>query len=103
MQITSRDNSLLRQARAVRDGKVDDLIFVEGLRLCVEALRADLELEAVIVSDQLAGNSAIHASSGDTAMTIANVMSSAPKKWPKVPTPPSRNFWPTCRTKYERR
>jgi TrmH family RNA methyltransferase len=55
MHITSRDNSLLRQARAVRDGKVDDLIFVEGLRLCVEALRSSLELEAVIVSEQLAG------------------------------------------------
>ena len=55
MQITSRDNSLLRQARAVRDGKVDDLIFVEGLRLCVEALRSNLELEAVIFSEQLAG------------------------------------------------
>lgn len=54
MQITSRDNSLLRQARAVRDGKDDDLIFVEGLRLCVEALRSNLELEAVIVSEQLA-------------------------------------------------
>ncbi|MCA1576109.1 MAG: RNA methyltransferase [Acidobacteria bacterium] len=54
MQITSRDNSLLRQARAVRDGKVDDLIFVEGLRLCVEALRSNLELETVIVSEQLA-------------------------------------------------
>ena len=55
MQITSRDNSLLRQARAVRDGKADDLIFVEGLRLCVEALRSNLELEAVIFSEQLAG------------------------------------------------
>ena len=54
MQITSRDNSLLRQARAVRDGKDDNLIFVEGLRLCVEALRSKLELEAVIVSEQLA-------------------------------------------------
>ncbi|HET9479743.1 MAG TPA: RNA methyltransferase [Pyrinomonadaceae bacterium] len=53
MHITSRDNSLLRQARAVRDGKVDDLIFVEGLRLCVEALRSNLELEAVIASEEL--------------------------------------------------
>ncbi|HEX6284467.1 MAG TPA: RNA methyltransferase [Pyrinomonadaceae bacterium] len=53
MQITSRDNSLLRQARAVRDGKVDELIFVEGLRLCVEALRSRLELEAVIASEEL--------------------------------------------------
>lgn len=54
MQITSRDNSLLRQARSVRDGKVDGLIFVEGLRLCEEAYRSKLEIEAVIVSEELA-------------------------------------------------
>jgi TrmH family RNA methyltransferase len=53
MQITSRDNSLLRQARAVRDGKVEELIFVEGLRLCEEALRSRLTIEAVIVSQEL--------------------------------------------------
>ncbi len=53
MHITSRDNSLLRQARAVRDGKIDDLIFVEGLRLCEEAQRSRLEIEAVIVSEEL--------------------------------------------------
>lgn len=53
MHITSRDNSLLRQARAVRDGKVDELIFVEGLRLCGEALRSKLLLEAVIASEEL--------------------------------------------------
>jgi RNA methyltransferase, TrmH family len=52
--ITSRDNSLLRQARAVRDGKVAELIFIEGLRLAEEALRSELEIEAVIVSQQLA-------------------------------------------------
>ncbi len=53
LQITSRDNSLLREARAVRDGKIDDLIFVEGLRLCEEAHRSKLEIEAVITSDEL--------------------------------------------------
>ncbi|HEV2833799.1 MAG TPA: RNA methyltransferase, partial [Pyrinomonadaceae bacterium] len=53
MKIMSRDNSLLRQARAVRDGKVDDLIFVEGLRLSSEALRSNLQIEAVIVSEEL--------------------------------------------------
>jgi RNA methyltransferase, TrmH family len=51
--ITSRDNSLLRLARAVRDGKNTEYIFVEGLRLCEEALRSALELEAVIVSEEL--------------------------------------------------
>jgi RNA methyltransferase, TrmH family len=54
MQITSRDNSLLRQARAVRDAKIRDLIFVEGLRLCEEALRSSLPIEAVIFSDEIA-------------------------------------------------
>jgi RNA methyltransferase, TrmH family len=51
--ITSRDNSLLRLARAVRDGKDTDYIFVEGLRLCEEALRSTLRIEAVIVSEEL--------------------------------------------------
>ena len=53
MHITSRDNSLLRQSRAVRDGKVDELIYVEGLRLCEEAQRSNLTIEAVIVSEEL--------------------------------------------------
>ena len=53
MKITSRDNSLLREARAVRDGRVDELIFVEGLRLCVEALQSKLPIETVIASEEL--------------------------------------------------
>ena len=53
MHITSRDNSLLRQMRAVRDGKIEEQIFVEGLRLCGEALRSQLEIEAVVVSEEL--------------------------------------------------
>ena len=53
MQITSRDNSLLRQARAVRDGRIEELIFIEGLRLCEEAHRSNLEIEALIVSEEL--------------------------------------------------
>src|SRR5437764_846328 len=51
--ITSRDNSLLRQVRSVRDGKIEELIFVEGLRLCEEAHRSRLEIEAVVVSEEL--------------------------------------------------
>ena len=54
MRITSRDNSLLREARAVRDGKFDHLIFVEGLRLCEEALQSGLRIQAVIYSDEIA-------------------------------------------------
>ena len=52
--IVSRDNSLLRQARAVRDGKDESLIFVEGLRLCEEALRSGLKIHAVVYSDEIA-------------------------------------------------
>lgn len=52
--ITSRDNSLLRHTRAVRDGKVEDLIYVEGMRLCEEALTSGLRIHAVIVSDEIA-------------------------------------------------
>jgi len=54
MKVNSRDNSLLRRARAVRDGKAPELIFVEGLRLCEEALRSGLAIEAVIYSEQIA-------------------------------------------------
>ena len=52
-KITSRDNSLLRRARAVRDGKIEQSIFVEGLRLCEEALRSGLKIEAVIHSEEI--------------------------------------------------
>ncbi len=54
MKITSRDNSLLRRARAVRDGEIDELIFVEGLRLCEEALSSGLKIQAVIYSEEIA-------------------------------------------------
>jgi TrmH family RNA methyltransferase len=53
MNITSRDNSLLRHARAVRDGKILESIFVEGLRLCEEALSSGVDIEAVIYSDEI--------------------------------------------------
>ncbi len=52
--ITSRDNSLLRHTRAVRDGRVDDVIFVEGMRLCEEALTSGLKIHTVIFSDEIA-------------------------------------------------
>jgi TrmH family RNA methyltransferase len=54
MKITSRDNSLLHRARAVRDGKITESIFVEGLRLCEEALTSKLNIEAVIYSEEIA-------------------------------------------------
>jgi TrmH family RNA methyltransferase len=54
IRVTSRDNSLLRRARAVRDGKITESIFVEGLRLCEEAPSSELKIEAVIYSEEIA-------------------------------------------------
>lgn len=46
--ISSRDNQLARRARAVREGKVREQIFIEGLRLAEEAARAPLSIDSVI-------------------------------------------------------
>ncbi|HEX8709639.1 MAG TPA: RNA methyltransferase [Pyrinomonadaceae bacterium] len=52
--ITSRDNQLARRARAVREGKIREQIFVEGVRLCEEAVRSALSVEQVICTEKLA-------------------------------------------------
>jgi TrmH family RNA methyltransferase len=46
--ITSRKNPLVQLARAARDGREKGLVFVEGVRLCEEALRAGLDFEFVL-------------------------------------------------------
>jgi TrmH family RNA methyltransferase len=46
--ITSRKNPLAQHARSVRDGRERESIFVEGLRLCEEALRAGLGFDFVL-------------------------------------------------------
>lgn len=79
MHITSRDNSLLRQARAVRDGKVDELIFVEGLRLCEEAHRSQLAIEAVIVSEELLRKERAAAAIGELSSVSKRVASVSEK------------------------
>ena len=77
MKITSRDNSLLRRARSVRDGKLNSLIFVEGLRLCEEALKSELRIEAVIYTDHIlrrdraAQSIERLAAAADTAATVS--------------------------------
>jgi RNA methyltransferase, TrmH family len=45
LKISSRDNQKLKFARAVRDGREDEKIFVEGLRLAEEVLKTDLKVE----------------------------------------------------------
>lgn len=46
--ITSRKNPLAQHARSVRDGRERESVFVEGLRLCEEALRAGATFDFVL-------------------------------------------------------
>lgn len=56
MKITSRDNQGLKFARKVRDEKIVGKIFIEGTRLAEEALRSNLKIDEVFVSENFAGN-----------------------------------------------
>lgn len=56
-RIISRDNSRLVNARKVRDGKVNELIFIEGKRIAEEALRSGIQIVETFVSDDFAGDS----------------------------------------------
>ncbi|SRR5258708_4099896 len=58
-KITSRDNARLKHARKVRDGKIDDSIFVEGMRLCEEGLRSNIEISECFVSSRALKNERI--------------------------------------------
>lgn len=55
--ITSRKNPLAQRARAVRDGREKEFVFVEGVRLCEEALRATVVFELVLYARSLAEDS----------------------------------------------
>jgi len=52
--INSRDNQFVRVARAVRDGKQRELIFIEGKRLCDEAISAELIIEEAFFTEEFA-------------------------------------------------
>ncbi len=52
--ITSRKNPLAQRARAARDGRERGLVFVEGVRLCEEALRAGVPFELALYTRALA-------------------------------------------------
>src|SRR5207253_4649401 len=51
--IKSRSNPTIHLARQVRDGKLRKEIFLEGLRLCEEALRADLEIHQALATEKI--------------------------------------------------
>lgn len=48
--ITSRDNQKLKLARKVRDGKLSELIFLEGIRLAEEAIRSNVAIRECLIS-----------------------------------------------------
>jgi TrmH family RNA methyltransferase len=54
LKITSRDNQKIKFARKVREGKIDDLIFIEGARLAEEALRSQLDVTEVFLTESFA-------------------------------------------------
>lgn len=56
LKIFSRDNQRLKRARRARDGRIEDLIFVEGLRLVDEALRSNLRVDEVFFDEKFAEN-----------------------------------------------
>lgn len=51
--INSIDNAQVKFARSVRDGKTRASIFIEGLRLCVEAFNSGLTIESVFYTDKI--------------------------------------------------
>ncbi|MEQ1765472.1 MAG: RNA methyltransferase [Pyrinomonadaceae bacterium] len=51
--ITSRDNTKLKLARAVCDGREPSLIFIEGVRLFEEAIRSGLEIQLILTSSDV--------------------------------------------------
>lgn len=51
LKISSRDNQHIKRAGQVRDGKIRELIFVEGARLAEEILRSRLQIEEVFLSE----------------------------------------------------
>lgn len=52
--INSRRNQLAQRARAVRDGREKGHVFVEGVRLCEEALKASMGFELILFTRSLA-------------------------------------------------
>jgi TrmH family RNA methyltransferase len=56
LKISSRDNPKIKHARVVRDGKINEQVFIEGLRLSEEALGSDLRILEVFFTENFAKN-----------------------------------------------
>lgn len=51
-KIQSRENQKLKLARSVRDGREQEFIFVEGLRLCEEIIKTQLQIRTVFLTSE---------------------------------------------------
>lgn len=69
-KITSRDNQRLVNARKVRDGKVKNLIFIEGRRLVNEFLRSGLPITECFVIEGFNNRELVT----EVAETLANIV-----------------------------
>lgn len=49
--ISSKDNSQLKRARAIRDGRERGMMFVEGTRLVSELIKSPVRADAIFVSE----------------------------------------------------
>jgi TrmH family RNA methyltransferase len=56
LKISSRDNPKIKHPRMVRDGRVSEQLFIEGLRLAEEAVRANLKISDVLFTENFAQN-----------------------------------------------
>jgi TrmH family RNA methyltransferase len=56
LKISSRDNPKIKHARLVRDGRISEQIFIEGRRLCEEALRSNLKMSEIFYTGSFAQN-----------------------------------------------
>lgn len=82
-EISSRDNAHVRHARAVRENKVAEQIFIEGVRLAEEAISATLKIQEVFytqdyVEDARGGNALSSLEKSDVQLFAVseNVMAS---------------------------
>ena len=51
-KISSRENKRLKEAKRVRDGQADDLMFVEGVRLAEEAISSSVKVREGFVTSR---------------------------------------------------
>ncbi len=68
--IRSKDNRRLVYARSVRDGRESDLIFIEGKRQCLEAVRAKVKIELCLLAESFDDKETVAVISSSSASTV---------------------------------